>query len=209
MTELYNLESSSESYKITSIKQISETLFLCTFNSLHNFYIRTNYLENQNINLDVGEVFSKEDFEDCTNAGLAFAAEKKAMEYLGKNEHSRFLLKNKLVKKEHSNFAIEKALDFLESKKYLDDSRYAMAFLRNRSITHYEGRNRLMTELLQRGVDKKIASLQIDEFFEEKDEIEIAKKALEKLKRIGKKEDKIIACLERLGFSNRVIRDIV
>jgi TatD DNase family protein len=40
-------------------------------------------------------------------------------------------------------------------------------------------------------------------------QIEIAKKALEKLKRIGKKEDKIIACLERLGFSNRVIRDIV
>ena len=166
-------------------------------------------MENQNITFDIGEVFSKEDFEDCTNAGLAFAAEKKAMEYLGKVEHSRFLLKNKLLKKEHPIFAIEKALDYIESKKYLDDSRYAMAFLRNRSITHYEGRNRLMNELLQRGIEKKIAAVQIEDFFEEKDEVEIAKKALEKLKRIGKKDDKIVSSLERLGFSNRVIREIL
>ena len=79
-----------EFYKITSIKKVSETLFLCTFNSINSFYIRTDYLENQNITFGIGEVFSKEDFEDCTNAGLAFAAEKKAMEYLGKVEHSRF-----------------------------------------------------------------------------------------------------------------------
>ena len=198
-----------EFYKITSIKKVSETLFLCTFNSINSFYIRTDYLENQNITFDIGEVFSKEDFEDCINAGLAFAAEKKAMEYLGKVEHSRFLLKNKLLKKEHPIFAIEKALDYIESKKYLDDSRYAMAFLRNRSITHYEGRNRLMNELLQRGIEKKIAAVQIEDFFEEKDEVEIAKKALEKLKRIGKKDDKIVSSLERLGFSNRVIREIL
>ena len=119
------------------------------------------------------------------------------------------LLKNKLLKKEHPIFAIEKALDYIESKKYLDDSRYAMAFLRNRSITHYEGRNRLMNELLQRGIEKKIAAVQIEDFFEEKDEVEIAKKALEKLKRIGKKDDKIVSSLERLGFSNRVIREIL
>ena len=56
---------------------------------------------------------------------------------------------------------------------------------------------------------KKIAAVQIEDFFEEKDEVEIAKKALEKLKRIGKKDDKIVSSLERLGFSNRVIREIL
>ena len=114
-----------------------------------------------------------------------------------------------MIKKEHLSFAVEKALDYLEEKRYLDDSRYAMAFIRNRSITHYEGRIRLMQELLQRGVDKKIATVQIDEFFEEHSEIEICEKALEKLRRIGKKEEKLYSALERLGFSNRIIREIV
>ena len=48
-----------------------------------------------------------------------------------------------------------------------------------------------------------------DEFFSEKSEVEICKKALEKLQRIGKKEEKIYAALERLGFNNRVIREIL
>ena len=198
-----------EKYKITSIKQISETLFQITVNSVNAFYLRTNYLENLNITFDIDVELSKIDFEDCINAGLAYTAEKKAMEYLGKTEHSRFLLKNKLLKKSFNLNYIEKALDYLEEKGYLDDSRFAMAFLRNRAITHYEGRNRLMQELLQRGVEKKIATEQIQVFFEEKNEIEIAKKALEKLKRIGKTEEKLYSALERLGFTNRVIREIL
>lgn len=196
-------------YKITSIKQINESLFQITVDAINTFYLRRNYLQNQNIILDVDIELSVEEFKDCMNAGFSFLAEKKAMDYLGKTEHSRFLLKNKLQKKEYSLNSINQALDYLEEKGYLDDSRFAMAFLRNRSITHFEGKNRLMQELLQRGVDKKIASNQIDEFFSEKSEVEICKKALEKLQRIGKKEEKIYAALERLGFNNRVIREIL
>jgi len=202
-------EQKSKNYRITSIKIINDSLLQITVDSLNTFYLRKNYLEKQNIIFDVEEELSQEEFEDCINAGLTFTVEKKAMEYLAKTEQSRFLLKNKLKKKEHPIFAIEKSLDYLEVKGYLNDSRYAMAFLRNRSISHFEGRNRLLQELLQRGVEKKIAQEQIDFFFEEKDEIEICKKALEKLRRIGKKEEKIPSTLEKLGFSYRVFREIL
>lgn len=202
-------EQKSKNYRITSIKIINDSLLQITVDSLNTFYLRKNYLEKQNIIFDVEEELSQEEFEDCLNAGLTFTVEKKAMEYLAKTEQSRFLLKNKLKKKEHPIFAIEKSLDYLELKGYLNDSRYAMAFLRNRSISHFEGRNRLLQELLQRGVEKKIAQEQINFFFEEKDEIEICKKALEKLRRIGKKEEKIPSTLEKLGFSYRVIREIL
>lgn len=202
-------EQKSKNYRITSIKIINDSLLQITVDSLNTFYLRKNYLEKQNIIFDVEEELSQEEFEDCLNAGLTFAVEKKAMEYLAKTEQSRFLLKNKLKKKEHPIFAIEKSLDYLELKGYLNDSRYAMAFLRNRSISHFEGKNRLLQELLQRGVEKKIAQEQIDFFFEEKDEIEICKKALEKLRRNGKKEEKIPSTLEKLGFSYRVFREIL
>ena len=202
-------EQKSKNYRITSIKIINDSLLQITVDSLNTFYLRKNYLEKQNIIFDVEEELSQEEFEDCINAGLTFTVEKKAMEYLAKTEQSRFLLKKKLKKKEHPIFAIEKSLDYLELKGYLNDSRYAMAFLRNRSISHFEGRNRLLQELLQRGVEKKIAQEQIDFFFEEKDEIEICKKALEKLRRIGKKEEKIPSTLEKLGFSYRVFREIL
>ena len=68
-----------EKYKITSLKQLSETLFQITFNTVTNFYLRTVYLENPNIILDVEVELSVNDFEDCVNAGLCFSAEKKAM----------------------------------------------------------------------------------------------------------------------------------
>ena len=200
---------SCQKYKITSIKKINDTVFQITVNSINPFYLRADYLENSNIILDVDIELAENDYEDCINAGLAYGAEKKAMEYLGKSEHSRFMLKAKLIKKGFYASFVDKSLDYLESKKYLDDSRFAMAFLRNRAITHFEGRNRLLQELLQRGVDKKIAQNEIEEFFVEKNEVEICQRALEKLRRIGKKEEKIFVSLERLGFPNRVIREIL
>ena len=55
---------SEEKYKITSIKQISESLLQITVNSVNSFYLRTNYLENLNINFDIEVELTKTDFED-------------------------------------------------------------------------------------------------------------------------------------------------
>ena len=123
-------------YKITSIKQISESLFQISVNSVSTFYLRKNYLHNQNIILDVDIELSVDEFEDCVNAGLAFSAEKKAMDYLGKTEYSRFLLRNKLQKKEHSISSINQALDYLEERGYLNDRNFSSSYISSQTQVH-------------------------------------------------------------------------
>ena len=92
---------------------------------------------------------------------------------------------------------------------YLDDNRFAGAWLRNRAIDHVEGRLRLSAELAGRGIDRLIARKALDEFFSTHDEHELCRIALNKCIRQKKSEDKIYASLQRSGFSIKEIRSVL
>ncbi|OJF76484.1 MAG: hypothetical protein BKP49_06520 [Treponema sp. CETP13] len=158
--------------------------------------------------LIVGEVLSEEDYQELENVGCIFSAEHDAMNFLARAEQNRFLLSQKLLKKHHSKEAIAIALDYLESKKYLDDKRYAEAWLRNRSITKAEGRTKLEAGLCSKGIDRKIAKQAIDTFFENTSEEELFNKAVSKFKRMGKKGTKLEESLFRAGFPWKLIKHI-
>ncbi len=195
-------------YEIISAKALSATSAECRFSNNALFYLRTDYLVHTPAELIyAGSVLNQEQFDDCMQAGLAYAAERCAMEYLNRSEHSRSQLYAKMAKKEHSQESCNQALDYLENCGFLDDARFARAFLRNRSIGHTEGPSRLLSELMQRGVKKTIAQEAVDEFFEDKDEAELLDRAAKKLIRTGKKPESMQAALIRLGFSSREISE--
>jgi len=167
------------------------------------FFLRTEYLTlltEEELFLLEGSV-SDENGEDILNAALCYSAEVAAMSYLARAEHCRFGLYQKLIKKGIEKNAVNKALDYLESIQYLDDERFAGAWLRSRSIDHYEGRKKLSSELASRGVDKEAAGNALNEFFESHDQLEICAKAYHKILRTQKDENKIKASLMRNGFS--------
>ena len=105
--------------------------------------------------------------------------------------------------------SVEEILDYLESEHLLDDRRFAGAWLRNRFITHSEGRIKLTAELSSRGVKKEAIKAALDDFFCEHTELELCSRAFSKLRRICSNDEKNYASLQRLGFSYKTIQKAV
>lgn len=195
------LSQECSSLRIIHVKQSSPDVFNLE-TSAGTFFLRSTYLEICNPdNLKEDSCFSDEYLEDLLRAGFCYIAEKKALDYLNRAEHSTFLLKNKLLAKGFSSEHIDKALKYLTAQNLLSDRRYAEAFLRNRSIRHYEGKSRLLQELAARGISKSISETAVNEFFEDNDENLILKKAVAKLKKTGINDEKLKQRLLKSGFT--------
>ena len=170
------------------------------------FFIRTAYLQHVDpAAILPGTEFTEDDEEDILNAGLCYAAESKAIDYLSRAEQSRFGLTRKLSSKGMQKQYITSALDYLENKKYLSDARYACAWLNSRKATHHEGRIRLAAELCSRGIDRHTADEALTAFFEENSEEEECRKAAEKCVRLGMSCEKAAKFLSLHGFTAKMI----
>lgn len=193
--------------QITATKRISWDCVQVTLSMGSSFFVRGCYLQELSAErLVPRETLSELELEDLADAGLAFSAEKAAVAYLGRAEHSRHLLAMKLRKKGHSEAAIARALDYLEGRNLLCDSRFAGAWLRNRSINHAEGRARLLSGLLAKGVDRATAIQALNQYFEVTDQEELLARALEKCRRLGKSKEATEKYLMRKGFSYKEIK---
>lgn len=193
--------------QITATKQISWDCVQVTLSMGSSFFVRSCYLQELPVErLVPSESLSEQELEDLVDAGLAFSAEKAAVAYLGRAEQSRYLLTMKLRKKGHGEVAIVRALDYLEERNYLCDSRFAAAWLRNRSINHAEGRPKLFSGLLAKGVDKATAIRALDQYFETVDQDDVLDRALEKCRRLGKSREASEKYLMRKGFTYKEIK---
>ncbi|WP_407400107.1 regulatory protein RecX [Treponema sp.] len=170
------------------------------------FFLRKEYLSLVDADrICAGAQFNDEETADILNAALIYSAEYAAMTYLARAEHCRTALTQKLIKKQIERKAIGPALDYLESVHYLDDERFAGAWIRTRSIDHAEGRIRLAAELAGRGVERNAAKKALDEFFSDHDEMEICRRAYRKSRIMKSDPDKIKASLVQKGFTIKEI----
>ena len=144
---------------------------------------------------------------DILFASRTFECEKTAMAYLARAEQNSFSLGQKLLKKGFEKNHIEAAFAFLKECNFLNDFRFASAWLRARSIDHAEGKSKKLSELLSRGISRNDAKSAIEEFYKNHSEEDECKKAFEKLKRQKRKEEKIISSLQSLGFSYGLIKN--
>lgn len=174
------------------------------------FFLRTEYLSLvDSERLCAGAEFNDEETADILNAALVYSAEYAAMTYLARAEHCRYALTQKLIKKQIDKKAIDAALDYLESVHYLDDQRFAGAWLRTRSIDHAEGRIRLAAELAGRGVERTAAKKALDEFFSEHNELDICARAYRKIRNLKKDTEKIKSSLVQKGFTLKEIETVM
>ena len=174
-----------------------------------SFFMRSDYLQSVALqNIVAGADFTDDESDDIVQAGFAFAAERQALSFLNRSEHSRYMLECKLEKKGHAKQAVKKALDRLEEKKLLDDLRFAQAWLHNRLITKAEGPLRLSGELASRGVKRDLIDKALAALFENVGVDELFARACAKLERSGKSGKKLEDALIRIGFDLRSVRSI-
>ncbi len=198
---------------ISEIEQTSPGVWKITPSDGSAFFLREDYLSS--LPDDTLEEFQFSDspieladeiYKDLLSAALCYSAEQMAMDYLARAEQYRRSLTAKLSKKGHDAKDIERALDYLEGKGYLDDRRFAGAWLRSRAINHAEGRLRLGTELSARGISRSDANAALDEFFSDHDEGTLCRKALKRAWKLSTDREKIFQSLVRKGFTVTQIR---
>ena len=151
----------------------------------------------------------EEQTKDVLEAALIYKTEVAAVAYIARAEQSYYGLTNKLLKKGYDESTIKVCLEYLKSINYINDERYALSWLRSRSINHAEGKIRLQAELCSRGIDKKTAQKALDNFFCDKDELELCTKAYKKCIRTLTDKSKIYSSLMRKGFSYTVIKKVM
>lgn len=177
------------------------------------FFIRPDYLQKNKVlsweNVTEGKEFFDSEEEEILDAAFATAAERKAVEFLSRSEHSKSALIAKLEKKGHLKKACESAVLYLEEKNYVSDKRFSVAWLNSRKTFHFEGKSKLISQLQSRGIEREIAENAVKEFFLENDENEICKKALLKMVKKGKKDEKLLKSLLDAGFSFKMAKSAI
>ena len=90
----------------------------------------------------------------------------KALFYLSSREHTEKEIKTKLRGKGYPESEIADAISKLRDADYLSDERYAEVYLYSRMRKNPEGEYLLVMRLVEKGVDKSIASRIVGEFFD-------------------------------------------
>lgn len=194
--------------RLSAIKQASSDVVEITTEDGPVFFIRLSFLSHiAPVDIIEGAEFYDEKEEDVIDAGLAFAAEKKAEDYLARSEQCRAGLEKKLYNKGHSKKAVKIALDYLENRKLLDDVRFSYSWIRNHVISKPQGRLRLLAELCSRGIKNCDAKNALDEFFSTVDERELCQKALKKTEKSGKFGEKLLKFMIDSGFSYKMVME--
>lgn len=157
------------------------------------------------LNAGCGKILDEDLVSVLLSAVRKYLAELVALGYLNRAEHSRFQLKTKLKKRGYFDEEIKSALDYLEAKGFLSDQRFAGAWLRARSLSKKEGRFRLTSELLSRGLEVELVKATVDDFFSEHSEKEICRVALKKQLAKGLDYRRLMRSMQRLGFSINLV----
>lgn len=138
-----------------------------------------------------------------------------AANFLKTRERSAKEIKNKLKTKDYSESIIEKVLEKLERLDIVNDKRFAEMFVRDRMKLKPKGKKVLSLELAQKGIDRNIVEEVLGEMLGGDNELELAKKVLEKAERKYSnlegniKRDKIVKYLLSKGFSYNLVEKII
>jgi regulatory protein len=177
------------------------------------FFVSDNDLRNEDLSLlDLvpGVEIAESVIERLQYSSALRSAREKALDLLARAPHTTVGLCLKLRKRGFETRIIEDVLESLQEMQVLDDSRFAENWLRSRSERRPEGRALLVSGLLRKGVGREIAEAAVDRVLTPRMEQENARRAFEKLKRVGENDpEKLMKKLRARGFAFPLIRRLV
>jgi regulatory protein len=155
--------------------------------------------------------FTEEQLEHIKRNVLIRAARQQAIRYLTMKDRTQWELQKKLTEAGYDDEVAQAAIEELKTIGYLDDARYALKYLSERSRMKSLSRKALRYELERKGVDRDIIEASLREF--EVDDEEVALRAARK--KFGKydlkdpkTEKKVLSFLFHRGFSGEVARKV-
>jgi regulatory protein len=167
-----------------------------------SFFVSTGFADKNSI--EPGLEISTELKTAIETNAQELQAFKKGLELLGRREHTAFELARKLKERGFDRATAARAIDDLQEAGYLDERRYAEAWVRSRLKRRPEGYPRLAAGLARRGVDRKTIASVLEMLFTEEESDKALAKAAEKILRRGDvDETTALRKLTAKGFSYR------
>ena len=142
---------------------------------------------------------SPETPEDLEFMAAETAARKKALDLLARRDHARGELRIKLLQREFDPDAVEKALEWIDFKGYLNDERFARRWVMERLRKHPEGQAALEAGLRRKGISSNVIR-QVLGGLSEEERLDALIRAREKLSRRYDDPGKLKTALMRRGF---------
>ena len=135
----------------------------------------------------------------------------RALEWVLLRPHSerecRDYLRKKIFEKKLDNDFVDKIIEKLKAKKYIDDDKFAEWYVQNRFLKKGVSAKRLGIELMKKGISKETAHEAIVRS-ERNDRDEILKIIAKKRTKYAD-DKKLMAYLCRQGFDYQLVRDLV
>lgn len=155
-----------------------------------------------------GELISKEVFDNLIEDTLFRRAKQKALCILERGDNTQKQLYDKLKKTGYSINIIDRTIEYVKSFNYIDDKRFAKNFIRNKISS--KSKKQIIFELTQKGIDKEVINILLEQEFDNDEEIAIKKAILKKTSNIDiltyEEKQKIASYLYRKGFNSYNIK---
>lgn len=132
------------------------------------------------------------------------AINKAALGYLSRREYSVAELTAKLRERGADESVLDESIRRLQELHYVDDSRYAAAYVRDRREFHPRGVAVIRRELAARGVDPAVAEKAIEEEYDEDTQRQTLRRLMVKAA-AAMPEDEAAAAAYRRGIARRFI----
>ena len=117
--------------------------------------------------LEIGNTVDDELYEKILSETLILRAKKRGMNLLLKNDRTEADVRGKLSEGGYPPEAVDAAIEYLKSFRYLDDMRYACEYIRCKSET--TSRKMIVKKLSDKGIDRDTVEAAFNSFEEESD----------------------------------------
>lgn len=161
-------------------------------------------------NLKKGTLLTLSLLKDILKNEDTWAIKEYCIRLLGRRDHARNELKDKARKKGFPSPAIEKVLDELTEKKYINNASFASKFTHDKFEFNKWGPNKIRAELFKKGISEQEINRAIEQISKSK-QIEILEDLIQKNQRKfqradpSKRKKKIFDFLLRKGYDSNTI----
>lgn len=193
--------------KITDIKQQVKR------NDRYSIYGDGKYIfslsENEllNLGLKIGQEFSPEELEKLKDTAVLDKAFDRCLNLISRRRRSQWEIEQYLKQKGYEPELIEKILNMLSIRGYVDDSAFAEAWINNRRLLKNTSKRRLQQELRAKRVPDEIISQALEN--DEADELEVLRELIAKKRTQTRYKDKekLMAYLISQGYNYSDVRE--
>ncbi len=195
--------------KITDIKQQVKR------QDRYSIYVDGKYVfsfsENEllDLGLRVGQEFNDGELEKLKKTSIEDKAYMRSLDLIMRRQRSEWEVRDYLKRKDYEPDVIEKILEKLSRAGYVDDKKFAEAWVNNRRLLKSTSKRKLIMELRQKRVNQEVISEVLAD--DQTDEQQVLRDLVIKKRQQSRYQDdtKLMQYLMRQGFNYDDVKSVV